>query len=535
MHLVLGHRGVGVRRLLERHQLGQGLAADDDAGRVGRGVAGHTLQLPGEVDDPVDRRVPVVHLLQLGAELERLVEADAELVRDRLRDPVDVAVGVPEHAAHVADRRPGQHRAEGDDLGDVVGAVLAADVVDDLVAAAVLEVDVDVRHGDPVRVEEPLEGQLVVDRVDRGDAQGVGDDRPRGAPPAGGLDPLLAGEADEVGHDEEVARVAHRGDRPELVVQARLELGRDGAVAAGQAALAFGPQPALDGLAVRHREVRDPQLAERQLEVHHLGDPARVPVGLDLVREEGEHLRRRLQVELGALELQPVRRVEVAAGPHAEEDVVGVGLRLVDVVEVVRHDEREAGLRRQAEELRVEAGLLGDPVVLELQEEVARAEDVAVLAGQGPGQLPVVDLERLRDLPAEAGGEADEALGVAGQELAVDPRLVVVAVEVGVGEEPAEVPVADEVLGQEDQVEGLRVGLPLAVAHGPAGDVRLHADDRLDPLGPGGLVEGDRAVEGAVVGQGEGIEARAARPRRRGRRSDRGRRGARTPSGRGDA
>ena len=154
-------------------------------------------------------------------------------------------------------------------------------------------------------------------------------------------------------------------------------------------------------------------------------------------------------------------------------------------------------------------GLLGDAVVLELQEEAALPEDVAVLAGQPAGGLPVVDLERLRDLPAEAGGEADEALGVARQVLPVDARLVVVAVEVGVGQEPAEVPVADEVLREEDEVERLGVGLPLAVAHRPAGDVRLDADDRPDPLGLRGLVEGDGAVEGAVVGQGERIEAQA--------------------------
>ena len=41
----------------------------------------------------------------------------------------------------------------------------------------------------------------------------------------------------------------------------------------------------------------------------------------------------------------------------------------------------------------------------------------------------------------------------------------------------------------------------------PPGDVRLHADDRLDPLGRRRLVEGDRAVEGAVVGDRERIEA----------------------------
>ena len=74
--------------------------------------------------------------------------------------------------------------------------------------------------------------------------------------------------------------------------------------------------------------------------------------------------------------------------PDAEQDVVRLGLGLVDVVEVVRDDERQADLRRQAEELLVEPALLGQAVVLELEEEAVRAEDVAVLAGQLAGRAP---------------------------------------------------------------------------------------------------------------------------------------------------
>ena len=114
---------------------------------------------------------------------ERLVELDPELVGHGLRDPVDLAVAHAQHAADVADRRPGEHRAEGDDLGDVVLAVLAADVVDDLVPALVLEVDVDVGHRHAVGVEEALERQAVVDGVDRGDAERVGHDRARARDP----------------------------------------------------------------------------------------------------------------------------------------------------------------------------------------------------------------------------------------------------------------------------------------------------------------------------------------------------------------
>ena len=110
------------------------------------------------------------------------------------------------------------------------------------------------------------------------------------------------------------------------------------------------------------------------------------------------------------LELHPARRVEVVAGADAEQDVVGLGLGLVDVVQVVGHDERQAGLGREPQQLLVEPALLGQPVVLELEEEAVLAEDVAVLAGQLPGELPVVDLERPRDLAAETGRQADEAL-----------------------------------------------------------------------------------------------------------------------------
>ena len=459
----------------------------------------------------LDRRIRLDLLAQRRGDPDGLVERDAELVRDGLGDAVDLAVRVAEHPADVADGGPGQHRAERDDLGDVVLAVLAPDVGDDLVAPAVLEVDVDVGHRHAVGVEEALERELVQDRVDRRDAERVRDDAPRGAAAARRLDALAPGERDEVGDDQEIGRVAHLDDHAELVVEPLLELRRDRPVAALEARLALRAQPGLDRVALGDREVRDAQLPERQLDVGHLGDAAAVEDRLALVREERAHLGRRLHVELVGLELQAARRVEVVAGAHAQQDVVRLGLLLADVVQVVGDDQREADLRGEAEQLLVEPALLREAVVLELQEEAVLAEDVLVLAGDVAGQLPVLDLERLGDLAAEARAEADEALAVLREVLAIDARLVVVAVDVGVGDEAAEVLVAAVVLGQEDQVEGLAVGLALLVGHRPAGDVGLDADDRLDALVLRGLVEGDGAVEGAVVGDGHRIHALGGR------------------------
>ncbi len=219
VHLELGHRGLAVGRALERHDLGQRLAADDDPGGVGGRVAGHAFQLLRDADELVDPIVPRHELAQLRRGLDGAVERDVQLQRHRLGDPIGLRVGQAHGASDVADGRLRAERPEGDDLRHPVVAVLARDVLDDLVPARVLEVDVDVRHRHPVGVEEALEGEAVLERIDRRDPERVGHDRPRRAPPAGGHDPPLPGEADEVGHDQEVGRVPHPIDDPELVVE----------------------------------------------------------------------------------------------------------------------------------------------------------------------------------------------------------------------------------------------------------------------------------------------------------------------------
>ena len=96
-----------------------------------------------------------------GATWRASSRVDAELRGDGLGDAVDLAVAVAHDTTDVSHGGARQHRAEGDDLGDVVLPVLAGHVVDDLVTTGVLEVDVDVRHRHAVGVEEALEGQLV--------------------------------------------------------------------------------------------------------------------------------------------------------------------------------------------------------------------------------------------------------------------------------------------------------------------------------------------------------------------------------------
>ena len=224
LHRVLGDQHVGPRVAVERHDLDQRLAADHHAGGVGRGVAVQALELQGDLQQPVHLLVVVAQLLQLRLALDRLGQGHrlGRVERDQLGDAVDLAIGQAEHAADVAHRRLGLQLAEGDDLGDPVGAVFAADVVDHLVAAVLAEVDVEVGHRHAFRVEEPLEQQAEAQRVEVGDRQRPGGDRP-GARAAAGpdRDGLRLGPLDEVGDDQEVAGEAHLVDDAELVVEPR--------------------------------------------------------------------------------------------------------------------------------------------------------------------------------------------------------------------------------------------------------------------------------------------------------------------------
>src|SRR5699024_233542 len=121
-------------------------------------------------------------------------------------------------ARGVLDGSLGLDGAEGDDLGDLVGAPPLTGVADHPTAATVAAVDADVRRGRPFRVEEPLEKQPVLDRGDVGDLEGVRHERTGGGTTARAhLDADRPGVLDEVTDHEEVAGIALALDHLELV------------------------------------------------------------------------------------------------------------------------------------------------------------------------------------------------------------------------------------------------------------------------------------------------------------------------------
>ena len=161
--------------------------------------------------------------------------------------------------------------AVGDDVGDLGGtfsAVSGVDVLDDLLAAAGLDVEVDVGVAGSPRGQEALEEHLVPDGVDGCDAQGVADcGVGRRASPLA-QDSRLCAELDDGVHDEEVAGESQGLDDLELVIEHLPGPGvlLRGAVAAGGALAGELTQPAGRRVSLRDIGVGEVRGDEGQVE-----------------------------------------------------------------------------------------------------------------------------------------------------------------------------------------------------------------------------------------------------------------------------
>ena len=101
------------------------------------------------------------------------------LVRNHLGQPCRFLDGETADSGHILDGTLGRHCAEGDHMGDMVFAVCLLNILESSVPAFIIEVDVYIRHRDTVRVEETLEQEVILDRVEVGDLETVSHDRTR--------------------------------------------------------------------------------------------------------------------------------------------------------------------------------------------------------------------------------------------------------------------------------------------------------------------------------------------------------------------
>jgi hypothetical protein len=146
---------------VQRGEVRQHGGRDHDATGMTPGVARQPFEGLREVDEAAHLVLGFVQPAQFRLLGQRLLQRHADFERNQLGDPVREAVGMPQHAADVPHHGLRRHAAVGDDLGDAVATVTARHVIDHAVAAVDAEIDVEVRHRDPLRIKKSLEKKIV--------------------------------------------------------------------------------------------------------------------------------------------------------------------------------------------------------------------------------------------------------------------------------------------------------------------------------------------------------------------------------------
>ena len=465
---------------------------------MGGCVAIQPLQLLGVIQqaghDLLARGLAQARLIRAG-----LGDADGfhPLDRDHLGQAVHLAKGQLQHASHVAHRRLGQQRAEGDDLAHLVGAIFALHIADHLLAAVHAEIDVEIRHADPLRVQEALEQQVIAQRVQVGDGQRIGDQRPGPRPaPRTDRDALFLGPMDEIGHDQEIAGKAHLFDDAQFEIQAGgVFLGRD---RMGDDLQALG-QTGM-GLTAQFGHLVIGEFGQDRRVLGHrkgaaAGDFDGIVDRLGQVGEQDGHLLGRFEVMLGRQAAAGVGLVDIGLFRDADQSVMRLVHRRLGEIDVVRRHQRQVPRIGQIDQPALGRGLGGHQLAIlagmALQfhiQAVAKGRGQPVGQRLGLGHLPLRDQQAQRTDSAPC--QADQPLGPPAQLIDGHMRQRAALAQGQAGGQRHKVHPARLVLRQED--------------HRPRGIRRqrhLTADDGLDALVAGLHAEFQRGEHVVRIGQ----------------------------------
>ncbi len=431
---------------------------------------------------------------------------------DLFRPCVLLADRVPERLGHVPDGglRPVADHVR--DLGRVPAAVLPVDVLDHLLPAVGVEVDVDIRLLGPGRGEEPLERQVVEDAVDRGDPERVADRRVRRGTPALAEDPVGVGEPDDVLHDQEVPREPLLRDDRQLTLQpfVRIRPLRGGAVAQRGTLQRQLPQPRHRRLPRRHVPQRQLGFGPAQIEGDLVRDRHRPPHRSGEPLEPGGHLGPRPQERHPGRRQPAVHRVQVPPGPDRGHRGGQLVLRRGGVVNVVGGNYRESAVRGQGGQRPV-PGRVGRQVVVD------QLDHHPVLAEQArqPVQLPPrggrtvgvpTDLQGLPDQPLPAPGQDQPAVATPLGEIlqVVDRAALLTTGQLRLGDRTGQPVIPLLPLRQHQQVTALGIGHTVLRAGQAEGELRPEHRGQL--VRRGRLGEPGRAVEPVVIGQRQRVQ-----------------------------
>ena len=390
----------------------------------------------------------------------------------------------------------------------MVVAIPTLHIINDLFAADITEIHVNIRHRHALGIQKPLKKQRVFQRVNIRDAEDIRYNAPRCRAPARSYgNAMFPRIIDEIPNDQEIAVEPHLMDNAQLIFHAFPNFRRNGLIPsvnflfAKLAKIRFVRQP------FRQRESRQDMPAEGKFHITPLGNLCRVFHRIRIFGKKLRHLLRRLHIEFVVLEAHTPGIFQRLSRLNAEQYVVKIRILFMGIMRVVRHDKSDAVFPREANESLRRLLLFWYAVLLQLDEEVVLSENIDIFGNQLVRPVRLILNQSARYLARDAGGQADNALMVEAQKLLIHARLIVSSLNIRKGNELHEIPIPRIVLCQQNQMIITDAADLEHILARRRSKIYFAADDRLDARLFRRLVKLHDAVHLPVVSDGDSVHA----------------------------
>ena len=424
---------------------------DNNTGGMRACVTRQALYALRKVNQLLDLRARVVRLTEVLATVQRLLQRNAQLTRNQLGDFVNLTITHAQRLADVAHCRARLQCAEGNNLRHTLLSVTAHHVIKYLITLHIAEVGINIRHAYTFRIQKAFEQQMVTQGLDIRYTQQIGHDTACGTTTSRTDRNIMATAIiDKIPDNEEVAGIAHRVDDVQLKIQTLAYLLIHNLIALRQSLLAQVTQIAHSVKALRHRKLRQQQMAELHLHVAAVSNFIGIAQSLRTIAEQRLHLIIAFQIIAVVVKAHTIRLINRAGRLDAQQNILRCGILLLHIMQIVCRHKTKTELLRQLLQLRAYLVLLIKVMVLNFQKVVFLAENVYIFLNAATCSLQVVLQNHLRHLAGNAGTEADNALVIGAQYILVYTRLIIKALQLTDADDFHQIMVACIILRQQD-------------------------------------------------------------------------------------
>ena len=173
-----------------------------------------TFQTSRHIDQIMNIVLLCICFFQLRIHIQCFINRDVQFLRDHFSNGIHLCIRHIQYTPHITDHTTGSQCTECNDLYDTVITILTAHIINDFLSSFETEVNVNIRHGNSLRIQESFKQKIITNRVKLRDPKGIGNQTSRcGTTSRTYHNLMVTGIFDKIPHNQEVIYISHIFDR----------------------------------------------------------------------------------------------------------------------------------------------------------------------------------------------------------------------------------------------------------------------------------------------------------------------------------